>query len=142
MSQAIQFRKSINGKAKLKRRGKNKHGPLNDELQFLHLQGQFRFFLGLFARRDLFAHLAGMRAIKGLGECGADRFRLKIRREHVRPRDSLQYNPMPARRAEQRENQQDVTETNEHRASIIRQPDWGRKMFVHRHDSGTDDWVD
>jgi predicted transcriptional regulator len=49
---------------------------------------------------------------------------------------------MPARRAEQRENQQDMTKTDEHRPSIISKYDSGRKIFAHRHTIGMHDWVD
>ena len=83
-----------------------------------------------------------MRAIESFGERFADGFSLEIVREHVRPRDGLQHSPMPTRRAEQREDQKDMAETNEHSASIIRQPDWGRKIIAHCHDSGTDDCID
>ena len=52
-----------------------------------------------------------MRAVKSFGDRFAHRVRLEIRREHVRPCDALQHGPMSARRAEQRENQQTMTET-------------------------------
>jgi hypothetical protein len=53
-----------------------------------------------------------MLAIESLGDGFADGISLEIGREHVGPGDGLQYGPMPARRAEQREDQQGMAETN------------------------------
>lgn len=124
------------------RRDEDECGTLGNKLKFLHLERQLGVLLRLFTSGDLVAHLARMLAIERLGKGRADGFRLEILREHVRPRDGLQYSPMPAGRAEQRDDQQDMAETNEHAASIISKYDWGRKFFARRHDNGTDDCID
>ena len=63
-----------------------------------------------------------MRAIESFVDRFGHRFRLEIRREHVRPRDGLQHSPVPARRAEQREDQQTMAELFYHAATLSEAP--------------------
>lgn len=118
MSQSIEWEKRFRQKEKLLRRGKNKRGLLRNELQFLDLKRQFGFFLSLFAGGDLFAQLARMRAIERLGDGFTDGRGLKIRCKHVGPRHGLKHGPMPACRAQQREDQQAMTKLFQHRVTL------------------------
>ncbi len=88
------------------------------KFELLELQREIRFFLGGLAGGDGFAHAAGMRAIESFCHRLGKGTRLKIFREHRRPRDSLQRRPMAARRCEQRDNHQDLAEADEHVASL------------------------
>lgn len=84
-------------------RGQNQRRAFRDEFQFLDLELQLGLFLGLFAFSDLIAHPAGIFAVESFRDGGGDGFSLEIIRQHRRPGDRLQYGPMPARRAEQRD---------------------------------------
>ena len=93
------------------RSSEDEHRTLRDEFEFLDLKRQLGFFLGLFTTGDLFAQFARMRAVKSLRDSVGNRLGLETVGEHVCPRHSLKYGPMPTRRAEQREDQQTMTDS-------------------------------
>lgn len=123
MVQTIKFSENNWGKVKVLRGGEDELGTFVDEFHFFELQRKLRLFLGFFARRNLFAHLARMRAVERFRKGFADGFGLEVRREHVGPRDGLQHGPMSARCAQQREDQENVAESFQHRG------DFGRSML-------------
>ena len=72
------------------------------------------FLFGLFFPGDLFAQFAGMLAVKGFRDGLLEGFRAHVVRQHRRPRHRLQRHPMRARRAEQRDYQQEVAQPVKH----------------------------
>jgi len=112
MSQSVRSERQHQNKPEILRCKKNEHRTRGNELQFLDLQWQVRSLLRLFAGGNLLAHFAGMRAVESFGDGRADGFSLEIYCEHVCPRDGLHHGPMPARRAQQSENQQGMAKAN------------------------------
>ena len=75
------------------------------EFQFLRRFGKFRLLLRFFSGGDRFAKLARMFAVESALHRFGNGNAVKILREHVRPRDSLEHGPMPANRRDERNNQ-------------------------------------
>ncbi len=72
MSQSIEREKQFRQESELARRSKHKCRMCRNELEFLDLKRQLRFFLSLFAAGDLFAKLARMRAAECFRNCFCD----------------------------------------------------------------------
>jgi len=89
-------------------------------IQLLQFELRFGFFSGLPSAGDLFAKRAGMFAVKSIFDGYREGFRPRVIREHPGPRDGLQHGPMAAGRAEQRNNEQQMTGAREHGALIRR----------------------
>lgn len=118
MSQPIERKKRFRQETELLWWRKDKRWPLRDELQFLDLERKLRLVFRRFARSDLFAQFARMRAPERFGNGHLERLRLKIFCEHVRPCHGLKHSPMPARRAQQRNNQQTMTHSFQHEMTL------------------------
>ena len=101
-------------KSELRWRNQNKILSGWREFQFLHLQIEFCFLFGLFSGGDGFAHFARMVAVESFFHGGLKRTRMKIIREHRRPRDCLQQRPMRAEHRREREDEENFAKPLEH----------------------------
>jgi hypothetical protein len=109
----ITSQSEINGRIENKCRG------LRGKFQFSELYLEARRFFGLSALGNLFAQRAGVVSIEGFGDGFLERVSLDVFRQHPGPGHGLQHGPMPARRAEQRNNQQPMSHSCQHSFVIV-----------------------
>lgn len=98
----------------------NKFAAAVGIFQLLQIQLEVGFFLGAFAFGNLFAETARMFAIERARHRLLQGNRMKIIRQHRRPRDGLKHQPMCAGRRQHGDNHQHMAKSSEHEAKYQR----------------------
>jgi len=105
------------------RRGvEDKGGLLIEKIQLLQFSLEVGFLLRLPALRDFVAERTRMFAVESFFQRFRERSDTGVVRQHRDPSHRLQRRPMRARRAQQRDNQQQMTGTIEHACFIMQAP--------------------
>jgi hypothetical protein len=105
-----------------RRRSENKGRDRVGEFQLLPFSTKLRFSFVLFTLGDFLAEAARMLAVEGAFDGFRYRTGLKVARQHRGPGDRLKHDPMPARRREDGDNQQDMAKPVEHRRTVASHP--------------------
>ena len=90
---------------KIQRRAEDEGGRCVGKLQFLQVEPELGLLFRLLALDDLEAERAGMVAVEGAFNRLDQRTFLQVIRQHLRPGNGLQHQPMRAGRHQQRNNQ-------------------------------------